>query len=198
MRTFKLLFQGVVYTAILLGQVYCEDYHRGSMFIVGVLLILIAKFVACWKNHLIILAITSISVCFWAIGMGVHVRKDSNTIEIMSPFYTHSLAKGERIDTVRLASAYEVYYFNYKPYREDFYVLHTNIGSCELWNNYRRILTAKELTFVDKDLGHGNLQVVKIKNNGGGITLYDLYGRDINEKGYRPHLVDMTPPDIAY
>ena len=203
MRTLKLLFQSIIYIAILLGLVYGEDYNRGLMFVVGILLILSAKFLAYWIDekltHLMRLGtIASISGFFLALGVGVHVRKDSNIIEIMSPFYTHTLAQGKCIDTISLASAYEVYYFSYEPYREDFYVLHTNSDSCELWNAYRRILIAKELSFVDKDLGHGNLQVVKIKNNSGGITLYDLYGRDISDKNFRPHLIDRTPPDITY
>ena len=198
----KYLFEGLIYLTILVSLVlYVEDYHRGMLFLIGVIALLTAKLISYLtdvKQKCLVRfgTIASISGFFLALGVGVHVRQFGDTIEIVSPFYTHSLAKGERIDTVSLASSYEVYYFSYEPYREDFYVLH-NKDSCELWNKYRRILSAKEFSFVDKDWWHGNLQVVKIKGDD-GISFYDLYGRNINEDDYRPHLIDRTPPDITY
>lgn len=189
------LFKGLIYLAVFAGLVYGEDYHRGMMFLVGIIALLIAKLIK--QKHLMRLGtIASISGFFLALGVGVHVKKNGESVEIMSPFYTHSLAKGDSIDTVSLASAYEVYYFSYSPYKEEFYLLHQD-GMCELWNKYRQILSGKELSFVNMDLGHGNLQVVKIRDNR-GTTLYDLYGRDINEDDYCPHLIDRTPPDITY
>lgn len=194
------LFKGLIYLAVFAGLVYGEDYHRGMMFLVGIIALLTAKLISYFidrkQKHLIRLGtIASISGFFLA-AVGVHVTKVGEGVEIMSPFYTHSLAKGDRIDTISLASAYEVYYFSYKPYKEEFYLLRQD-GIYELWNKYRPILSGKELSFVDMDLGHGNLHVVKIRNDS-GTTLYDLYGRNINEDDYRPHLIDRTPPDVTY
>lgn len=202
---FKTIFKTALYIVGLSVLIYIEDHHRGVMMIIAI----IVYFAAMWLvylsdgyyghlKHVVRFAVAAF-ICGFVLSLfvGVHVRKNADSVEIVSPFYTHSLGIFDSIDTLSLFTSYEVYYNSYTPYRQELYLVHHH-DSCDVWNKYRRLLTSKgNITFKKKDLGHGQLDVAKC-SDGKESYLYDLYfGKRIGED-YRPHLIDRTPPDITY
>lgn len=202
---YNTIFKTALYIVSLSGLIYLEDYHRGIMMIIAVCVTLAAMLLIYLSDgygghlkHVVKFGIFAYICGFILfIGVGVHVRKNADSVEIVSPFYSHSLGIFDNIDTISPAIAYEVYYNSYTPYRQELYLVYHQ-DSCDVWNKYRRLLTNKgDITFEKRDFGHGLLDVAKC-SDGEKTYLYDLYSGRIIGEDFRPHLIDRTPPDITY
>ena len=177
--------------ALVFLSVYMEDKgYRGSLAAAGIVVLLCSLLKTARVQLRIVGALSFVLGALILFFVGVHGKQTGDRVELLSPLYFHSLGCYENVDTVELAGAYDVWYSLYSPRYSRFYILHCGDND-ELWNKFRCIISVQgELKVEKKDLGHGELDVIRSEGK-----LYDLYGDEIQD-GYHARTVDKTPPDI--
>ncbi len=176
---------------LLFVSIYLEDKgYRGCLAAAGIVILLLCSVLKSIRPQLRIVGALCFVLGALIFFVGIHGKQAGDRVELLSPLYFHSLGFYDKVDTVSLAGAYDVWYSQYSPRFSKFYILHRGDND-ELWNKYRLIISVRgELKVVKKDLGHGKLDVIISEGK-----LYDLYGNEIRD-GYHAHTVDKTPPDI--
>lgn len=125
---------------------------------------------------------------FLGIAMEIHIIEEaSDGIAIKSPYYTHTLETGERIDTMQLQSYYTKSGSRFSVKTEPFYLLYDGLH-CSVYNRYGKILDIdKTFSIKAKDFGHGHINYIRV-----GDQAFDMRGTLINED-YSPYVSDVTP-----
>lgn len=125
---------------------------------------------------------------FACIAMEIHIEEtDDDGIVVRSPFYTHVLEHGDRMETKQLKSYYTKYYCEFKVKDETYYFVYKG-DSCSFYNKYGKVLAIPtSYTIKQKDFGKGKLHYIVFNGKA-----YDLRGTEI-KKGYIPYVSDTTP-----
>lgn len=192
----KFIFKLIIAILLFAFCIYVEDYvQRGAGMLVGLGITLIGLFIDDlfnrweeWHEFLSVTGVLLSLLFFVSIGLGIHFKETSNgSIEVRSPFYTHVLEHGNRMEVKQLNSCYTKYYSKYELKDETYYFVYKG-ESCSIYNKYGKVLTIPDsFTIRQKDYGHGKLHHLIVN----GKT-YDMRGTQITY-GYNPYVADITP-----
>ncbi len=122
----------------------------------------------------------------------IHVKHiDTNHVALYSPLW-HKIVEGEKIDTLKLRSQVECYYYSYSEDYEDFYFLYLK-DSIHVYNRLTLILKIhKDRHSIIQQSYYGGVPVDLIKDADGQV--YSLDGELVDDK-WRPRIHDTTPID---
>lgn len=192
MKTIIRIFQAIFVIAAFGLAILAEDFgFRGFGVIFGMTLLgigLIFEHI-CNQSESIFSVVGCILffVSFFGIAMEIHIEEAPDGIKIKSPYYTHTLETGERIDTMQLQSYYTLYYSRYEVKTETFYFLFDGLH-CSVYNHYGKVLEFDtSFSIGEKDFGHGKINYVRV-----GDQAFDMRGTEIKED-YFPYVSDITP-----
>lgn len=175
--------------------IYVEDYvQRGMGMFVGMAITCVGLLIGDstdWREKLRdYLGLVGCALCFFffiGIAMEIHIKETPDGIVVRSPFYTHVLERGNRMETKQLKSSYTQYYSKYEVKNDTFYFLYY-ADSCSIYNKYGKVLTIPDsFTIGQKDYGYGKLHYVVVNGKA-----YDMRGTEI-AYGYKPYVADITP-----
>ena len=191
----KLFAKMIITILLFVFCIYVEDYvQRGMGMFVGMAITCVGLLIGDstdWREKLRDnLGLVGCALCFFffiGIAMEIHIKETPDGIIVRSPFYTHVLEHGNRMETKQLKSYYTQYYSKYEVKNEFFYFLY-NRDSCSIFNKYGKVLTiSNNFTLLQNDYGHGKLHHLVVN----GKT-YDMRGTLITY-GYKPYVADITP-----
>lgn len=194
----KTIIKVVLAVALLTLCVYIEDYVQrcAAMFVgagIAVLGLAVGDKTDLRKSCRDFLGALGTVIYFgFLVGiavMEIHIEQKAEGIVVRSPFYTHVLERGNRMETKKLRSYYTQYCSKFEVKKEAFYFIY-NGDSCSIFNKYGMILKIPKTSYKieQKDFGNGELDYIVLS----GKT-YDLRGTEIKElNGYKPYVSDRT------
>ena len=192
MKTIIRIFQVIFAIAAIGIGIYFEEYvSRGfgmfwGMTLVGIGLIFENRYDQLEHFFSIVGCLLSF-VFFFGIALEIHIEEVPDGIAIKSPYYTHTLETGERIDTMQLQSYYNQYYSRYEVKTETFYFLYDGLH-CSVYNHYGKVLELDtSFSIGEKDYGHGKINYIRVGNQA-----FDMRGTKIDED-FSPYVSDRTP-----
>lgn len=186
----KLFAKMIITILLFVFCIYVEDYiQRGMGIFVGMAITCVGLLIGDstdWREKLRdYLGLVGCALSFFffiGIAMEIHIKE-----VVRSPFYTHVLECGNRMETKQLKSSYTQYYSKYEVKNDTFYFLYY-ADSCSIYNKYGKVLTIPDsFTIGQKDYGYGKLHYVVVNGKD-----YDMRGTEI-AYGYKPYVSDRTP-----
>lgn len=191
MKTIIRIFQVIFAIAAIGIGIYLEEYvSRGfgmfwGMTLVGIGLIFENIYDQLEHFFSIVGCLLSFVFFFGIALLDIHTEEVPDGIAIKSPYYTHTLETGERIDTMQLQSYYTKSGSRFSVKTEPFYLLYDGLH-CSVYNRYGKILDIdKTFSIKAKDFGHGHINYIRV-----GDQAFDMRGTEINED-YSPYV--FTP-----
>lgn len=142
-----------------------------------------------WRNwHFAVGALIAFSSIF-TLSVEVHILEGEEETKLISPLYTHVIAKGEKIEQKDFRTRYETYYSRYDVHTDHLYIL-TNKDVYEIFDKYgsEMAIFSQGIEIAQRDFGHGELDFI-ISTNG---KEYDLWGHELNQP-YSPFVINTTP-----
>lgn len=196
-RVFQAIFAFVAFGLAILA----EDFgFRGFGMISGMALLcigLIFEHISdCSEEHYFsVLGCIFYFMFLFGLAFQPHFLETEDGVDVLSPFYTHVLEHGERLQQKELNSHYTKYYSGIDVKKESFNFLYGDNGTtCSVYNSYEKIMTLPaSFVILEKDFGHGKLHYIQV----GDTTAYDMHGVVINES-YEPDIEDITPDYTNY
>ena len=124
-------------------------------------------------------------------GIGLHIEETERGIIVKSPFYTHILERGSRVEEKDLRACYSKCYRHVDVEKEHFYFLYHETGCISIYNTHEKVMEV-DTTFEIKAHDWGGDGVLDYINYHGAN--YDLRGTKITD-GYKPYYFNRTPDD---
>ena len=148
-----------------------------------------------WEGGWTLVAIILYATSLVGISTGLRVVHDGDELKIVTPFYPigKELCSGHRIDTLKhIPYCYERdqsgYYVNYS----DVFLLQGKTSS-SLFTKTSLIAQGHRFSFAKRNFGHGELCVCSLTDMNGVRKTIDMYGHNVNDSVYKPHVIDNIP-----
>lgn len=175
----------IVFVVLVALWIYLEDYvQRGLGLVVGMLVILIGVVIYVIRERVFFCMVGFVllygSLCTG--GIELHIEEAEGSVMVRSPFYTHILERGIRVEEKELRTYYSKENSRVDVEITHFYFLYHETGSISIFNTYEKI-NEVDTTFVlkSKDFGDGVLDYINYHG-----ANYDLRGTIITD-GYKPY-----------
>ena len=184
----KKCFKWFIFILLLGFCVYTEEYIHGvvGMF-VGMGVTLIGLLINDWLQNEGIAEYLMFSGCalffifFFFIANGVHIENNQDGVAIYSPFYTHVLDRGERVETKDLNWCYNTK----KEAKKKRFIFLYKGDSCTVFTRHEKVMTIPANYSISN--GCGNLHFISFDGK-----FFDLKGTEVT-RGYKPYVFEDTP-----
>lgn len=195
-----LLIVGGVAGCIVGGAMYCELHLFMGVGIMACFVCIIIGHmlpdritdIDYWKGGWTLVGIILYVTSMIGISTGLRVVNGEDELKIVTPFYPigQDLCTGHRIDTLKhIANCYERDLFGYYVHYCDMYLLEGKNCS-SLLTQYSIIAQGRDFSFAKRDFGHGELYVCSFTDMNGVRKTIDMYGHNVNDSVYKPHVID--------
>lgn len=187
----KKCFKWFIFILLLGFCVYTEEYiHRGVGMFVGMGVALLGLLINDWLqneglgDYVMLSGCALFFIFFFFIANGVHIENNQDGVAIYSPFYTHVLDRGERVETKDLNWCYNTK----KEAKKDRFIFLYKGDSCTVFTRHEKVMTIAAHYSIYKGYGkYGNLHFISFDDK-----VIDLNGTEIT-RGYEPYVFDDTP-----
>lgn len=198
-----LLIVGGVAVCIVGGAMFCElQLFSGVGILASIACLIIGHMlpdrftdIKYWEGGWTLVAIILYAISLVGISTGLRVVHDGDELKIVTPFYPigKELCSGHRIDTLKhIPYCYERdqsgYYVNYC----DVFLLQGKTSS-SLFTKTSLIAQGHRFSFAKRNFGHGELCVCSFTDMNGVRKTIDMYGHNVNDSVYKPHVIDNIP-----
>lgn len=194
----KTLLKIIIIIILIALCAYLEDYtFRGAGMFVGIALacfgFLIGESGKDWHDFFTLLGASLYFAFFLFMAIGIHLEKTEEGVNVRSPFFTHVIEHGQRVEDMDLKSHYTQYYSRVEVKIEPFYFLHDGKGSCSIYSSHLKIMTIPDhFSIIEQDFGHGALNAIRLCDS----VVYDMRAKKITVD-YDPEVIDITPDYTA-
>lgn len=198
-----LLIVGGVAVCIVGGAMFCElQLFSGVGILASIACLIIGHMlpdrftdIKYWEGGWTLVAIILYATSLVGISTGLRVVHDGDELKIVTLFYPigKELCSGHRIDTLKhIPYCYERdqsgYYVNYC----DVFLLQGKTSS-SLFTKTSLIAQGHRFSFAKRNFGHGELCVCSFTDMNGVRKTIDMYGHNVNDSVYKPHVIDNIP-----
>lgn len=198
-----LLIVGGVAVCIVGGAMFCElQLFSGVGILASIACLIIGHMlpdrftdIKYWEGGWTLVAIILYATSLVGISTGLRVVHDGDELKIVTSFYPigKELCSGHRIDTLKhIPYCYERdqsgYYVNYC----DVFLLQGKTSS-SLFTKTSLIAQGHRFSFAKRNFGHGELCVCSFTDMNGVRKTIDMYGHNVNDSVYKPHVIDNIP-----